>query len=247
MELKFNIPDYFSVKDWKYYNSLELDSENDKMVKFVSYISDLDESTILDLPPIALRQTYLSVLETIGEAQSSFYPIIEIDGQLYGYSSISKMKLSEYIDLEKLAKSPIKNLEEIMAILYRPIEKHSFSGVTWAIKNKYKIGTGNVENLFKYYELKKYDSNERAKQADLMNTIPVSFALGALAFFLVQANISLLSTQAYSIAKDKKELKEMLNKVKQSVSMPIGDGLLQFITSQRLPSFQSQVTNPLLT
>jgi hypothetical protein len=41
MELKFNIPDYFSIKDWKYYNSLELDSDVDKMVKFLSYISDL--------------------------------------------------------------------------------------------------------------------------------------------------------------------------------------------------------------
>ena len=239
MELKFNIPDYFSIKDWKYYNSLELDSDVDKMVKFLSYISDLPEDKVLDLPPLALRQTYLSVLETIGEAQSSFYPIIEIDGQLYGYSSMSKMTLGEYIDLERLVKTPIKNLEEIMAILYRPIKKHSFEGVIWAFKNKYKTGTGNVENLFQYYTLEKYDSNKRIERVDRMSTLPVSFALGAMSFFLVQANISLLGSQVYSASQDKKERQELMNKVKQSVSMPIGDGLLQFITSQKLPSFQS--------
>ena len=247
MELKFNIPDYFSIKDWKYYNSLEMDSEVDKMVKFLSYISDLEEDKILELSPIALSQTYISVLETIGEAQSSFYPIIEIDGQWYGYSSMSKMTLGKYIDLEKLAKNPIANLEEIMAILYRPIKKHKFKGVIWAYKNSYKTGTGDVENLFKYYTLEKYDSAKRAERVDIMSVLPVSFALGAMSFFLVQANISLLGTQVYSTTKDKEELKTLMNKVKQSVSMPIGDGLLQFITSQKHPSFQSQAINPLLT
>jgi len=240
MELKFNIPDYFSIKDWKYYNSLELDSDADKMVKFLSYITDLQEDDILGLTPANMQQTYLSVLERLGESQASFYPVIEIDGQLYGYSSMSKMTLGEYIDLEKLAKNPIPHLEEIMAILYRPIKKHSFKGITWAFKNTYKTGTGNIENLFKYYTLEKYDSNSRAEQADLMSTIPVSFALGAMSFFLVQANISLLSTPLYSLEMDKKERQEIMNKVKESVSMPIGGGLLQFITSLSHPSLQSQ-------
>jgi hypothetical protein len=248
MELKFNIPDYFSIKDWKYFNSLEMESDNDKMIKFLSYITDIQEDKILELTPIALRKAYSTVLETIGEAQASFYPIIEIDDQLYGYSSLSKMTLGEYIDLERLAKNPIKNLEEIMAIVYRPIKKHKLDGVVWAFKNKYKTGTGNVENLFKYYTLEKYDNLKTTERATLMNTLPVSFALGAMGFFLVQANISLLSTQVYSIPNlNKKETKTMINKVKESVSMPIGDGLLQFITFQKLPSFQSQETSLSLT
>jgi len=245
MELKFNIPDYLSIKDWKYFNSLELESDNDKMIKFLSYISDIPEDKILDLTPVALSKTYLSVLETIGEAQPSFYPIIEIDNQLYGYSSISKMTLGEYIDLENLVKSPTKNLEEIMSILYRPITKHSFKGITWAVKNKYKTGTGNVENLFKYYTLEKYDSDLRSERSELMSILPVAFALGAMSFFLVQANISLLGTQVYSTAKDKKEIKTMMNKVKQIGSMPIGDGLLQFTTYLSHPSFQSQAISQL--
>ena len=247
MELKFNIPDYFSIKDWKYYNSLELDSDADKMVKFLSYITDLQEDAILGLTPVDMQRTYLTVLEKLGESQASFYPVIEINNQLYGYSSMSKMTLGEYIDLERLAKNPIPNLEEIMAILYRPIEKHSFKGITWAVKNTYKTGTGNVENLFRYYTLEKYNSTNRAEQADIMSIIPISFALGAISFFLVQANISLLSTQVYSMETSKQEKKEMMDKVKASVSMPIGDGLLQFITSLSHPSLQSPEMNQSLT
>ena len=248
MELKFNIPDYFSIKDWKYFNSLEMESDNDKMLKFLSYITDIGENKILELTPLSLRKAYSQVLETIGEAQASFYPIIEIDSQLYGYSSLSKMTLGEYIDLERLAKNPIKNLEEIMAIVYRPIEKHKLDGVVWAFKNKYKTGTGNVENLFKYYTLEKYDTAKTTERAKIMDTLPVSFALGAMSFFLVQANISLLSTQVYSIPnQSKKEMKTMLNKVKTSASMPIGAGLLQFTTYQKLPSLKSQATSLSLT
>ena len=61
------------------------------MLKFLSYITDIGEDKILELTPLSLRKAYSQVLETIGEAQASFYPIIEIDDQLYGYSSLSKM------------------------------------------------------------------------------------------------------------------------------------------------------------
>jgi hypothetical protein len=81
-----------------------------------------------------------------------------------------------------------------------------------------------------------------------MNTLPVSFALGAMGFFLVQANISLLSHQVYSIPnQSKKETKTMIDKVKASVSMPIGDGLQQFLIYQKLPSLKSQATSLSLT
>jgi hypothetical protein len=188
MELKFNIPDYLSIKDWKYLNSLELDSQADKMIKFISYISDIEEEQILKLTPIDLQKTYLSVLETIGETESTFFPVFELDGQLYGYSSISKMTLGEYIDLEKLTKNPVIHLEDIMAILYRPIKKHSFNGIKWAVKSQHKVGIGEVENLFQYYTLEEYNSNTRAEQAEKMKNIPVSFALGAMSFFFSSRN-----------------------------------------------------------
>ena len=241
MELKFNLPDYLSIKDWKYFQSLEMENDNEKMLNFISYATDIPEDTIMSLRPMDLTQVYAMLVEKLGQVEPSFYPVIEINGQLYGYSSLSKMTFGEYIDLQKLTKHPTMNLEEIIALLYRPIEKHSFKGITWAIKSQYKIGTGNVENLFQYYELEKYDSNKRVEQAEIMKQLPVAFALGALSFFLVLTNTLLVSTNLSLNPKIKKEMKmiKILNKVG---SPAIGDGLLQFITSQKHPSFQLQET-----
>ena len=246
MELRFNLPDYLSIKDWKYFQSLEIENDNEKMLKFIAHTTDISDDVMMSLKPSDLIKVYSTILEKMSDVEASFFPVIEINGQLYGYSSISKMTFGEYIDLQKLTKNPSVNLEEIMALLYRPIAKHSFKGITWAVKSKYKIGTGNVENLFKYYELEKYDSSKRAEQAEIMKELPVAFALGALSFFLVLTNISLASSNL-SLNPKSKEGKTMLKSLSKAVSIPIGDGLLQFITSQKLPSLQLQGTQPLLT
>jgi hypothetical protein len=72
-----------------------------------------------------------------------------------------------------------------------------------------------------------------------MKNIPVSFALGAMSFFLVLASSSFLGTQV-SLSQNRKEKKETMKKIKELLTVNIGDGLLQFITYQKLPSFQSQ-------
>jgi hypothetical protein len=239
MDLNVKYPSYLNIKDWKYFKSLEDDTNTSKMVSFISYLSNLPLEEIEALEPQDIQSTYLKILQTFGDVDSKFFPIIEINGVLYGYSAMSKMKLGEYMDLERLAKQPNDNLEEIMAILYRPITKHSFNGVQWNFNKTFKVGFGKVENLFKYYEVEKYDSSIRAERADLMATMPVSFALGALAFFLAVGTNSLLSTQAYSLT-NKRERKKKMAEIKKLVSVPIGDGLLQFITSRKLPSLQSQ-------
>lgn len=238
-KLDIKIPDYLSIKDWKYYSTLEEDTDAAKMVNFVSYISDVEESLLTSMSPSDVKIIYNEVLKSISDVDSKFYPVIEIEGKLYGYQPLSKMTLGEYIDLERLAKAPERNLEDIMAILYRPIEQHSFKGIKWAVMNTYKTGTGNVENLFKYYEIEKYDSNKRPAQAETMASLPVSFALGAISFFLVLASTSLLGIQASSF-KSKKVRKKMIEKVKETITVPIGDGLRQFIISLKLPSLQSQ-------
>jgi len=239
MEMKIKYPEYLNIKDWKYFRSLEDDTNTAKMVNFISYLADVPQEEIEALEPQDIQATYLKILQTFGDVDSKFYPVIEINGVLYGYSAMSKMKLSEYIDLERLAKEPNENLEEIMAILYRPITKHSFNGIKWNFIKTFKVGFGKVENLFKYYEVEKYDSSIRPERADLMATIPVSFALGALAFFLAVGSNCLLSTQA-SLLTNKKEKKQTMEAIKKLVTVPIGDGLRQFITSRKLPSLTSQ-------
>ena len=239
MEIKLEIPDYLSVKQWKQFTSMEHLSDSEKMIKLTSILSDKTEEEIRKWTPSAIKEVYAAVLGTLDDVQPSFYPVFELDGQLYGFSSTSKMTLGEYVDLERLAKNPQDNLEEIMAILYRPIKKHKFNGLKWAFKNTYKVGIGEAENLFKYYELEEYNSSERLNNAEKLSILPATMALGALTFFLTLANISLAGTSLSSLSPGKQmiAMKEM---TKQIASLNIGAGLAQFITSQVLPSYKSQ-------
>jgi len=241
MNIQLNIPDYLTIKDWKFFSSLEHLTNIDKMIVFISYIAKLDEDEVRQWTPSSLTEVYSKILENLNTFDPAFYPVIEIDGVLHGFSSISKMTLGEYVDLEHLTKEPIKNLEEIMAIFYRPIAKHTFGGIEWAIKSQYKIAIGKTENLFRYYELEKYDTSVRLANAEKLSNIPAAFALGALGFFLNLANISLLSTN-HSSHQSPKEREKMITKIAQTISMPTGDGSKLFSTYRKVPSFKSVET-----
>ncbi|MGY8865292.1 MAG: hypothetical protein ACKVJK_06630 [Methylophagaceae bacterium] len=239
MEIQLNIPDYLSVKQWKSFLSLDHLSDSEKMIKMVSLLSGKEVDEIKTWTPMSIKSGYAKVLETITDIDPSFYPIFELDGVKYGYSSMTNMTLGEYVDLERLAKQPQENLEQIMAILYRPIVKDKFKGIKWAFKNTFKIGLGEAENLFKYYTLEEYDSSIRTEQADKLSVLPASMALGALSFFLVVGTTFSLGSNLSSLPPNE-AMATMKEINKQMASMNIGDGLLQFITSQVHPSYQSQ-------
>lgn len=246
MEIKINVPDYLSLKHWKQFVANEHLDHTDKMIKMLCTFSDLPEEEILKYKPYELSQIYEAVLASLRDIEPQFYPVFELDSVLYGFSSMSKLTLAEYVDLERLAKQPQENIEQIMAILYRPIVKHRFGGIKWAFKNKHKVMLGDAENLFKYYELEEYDNSKRDEDAVKLSVIPASIALGALSFFLVLANLSLIGTNLSSLPPQQqmKAMKEMNQKMD---SMNIGGGLLQFITSLQHPSFQSQEIEQYLT
>ena len=239
MQVQINIPEYLSVSDWKHFNSLEHLSDTEKMIEMICYLGGKDREEVNTWKPAALKQVYAKLLESLQDLEPQFFPIFELDGQLYGYTPISKMTLGEYTDLEKLSKDSVNNLEEILAILYRPIEKHSFKGMKWAFKNTYKVGLGQAENLFKYYDVKEYNSRDRVIQADVIKNIPASFGLGALSFFLVLGSTLSLSSNLSSL--DPSQQMEQMKKIQQGMdSLSIGGGLLQFIISQEVPSLTSQ-------
>lgn len=245
-QVQLEIPEYLSVNDWKYFNSLEHLNDNEKMVALISHLSDKEENEIKEWQPAALQQVYATLLQSLQDLQPQFYPVFELDGVLYGFTSMAKMSLGEYMDLEKLAKNPTENLEEILAILYRPITKNRFNGIKWAFKNTYKIALGEAENLFKYYEVEKYDNTERFINAEKLSKLPASLGLGALGFFLVAGSSSLISSQLSSLPMEE-QMKQMKEMNQQMTSMDFGDGLVQFIIYQQLPSFQSQERSQSLT
>ena len=183
MKIQLEIPEYLSIADWKYFNSLEHLDDSEKMVTLISKLGNKDIDEVREYTPIALQQVYATLLSSFEDLTPQFYPVFDLDGVLYGFKSLTSMTTGEYIDLERLAKNPVDNLEEIMAILYRPITKNRFSGIKWAFKSTYKVALGEAENLFKYYEVEKYDNSKRGEQAEIQSNLPASIGLGALSFF----------------------------------------------------------------
>jgi len=233
------IPEYLSIKDWKFFNSLEHLSDTEKMITLISHLTNVKMDEVRKWTPNDIKTSYATLLEAFQDMKPNFFPVFELDGVLYGYTPMSKMTLGEYVDLERLAKKSSENLEEIMALLYRPITKHRFKGIKWAFKNSYKVALGEAENLFRYYEVEEYDSSERTINAEKLGKIPVSVGLGALGFFLAVGSSLLLNTQTSSL-NPKQKMKVMKAAQKDLDSVNIGDGLLQFIIYQKLPSYQSQ-------
>ena len=246
MQVSLEIPDYLSLKHWKRFVASEHLDPTDKMITLLSTLSDKEEEEVKQYTPVALKQVYEAVLKSLNELEPSFYPVFELDGVLYGYKSMTSLTLGEYVDLERLAKQPQENIEEIMAVLYRPIVKERFSGIKWAFKNRHKIALGEAENLFKYYEVEKYDSSTRKENAEKLSVIPASMALGALSFFLVVGTTFSVGSNLSSLegVEAMKTIKEMN---KQMASMNIGDGLRRFITSLEHPSLTSQMMTPSLS
>ena len=234
-----NIPDYLSIKDWKYFNSLEHLNDTEKMVSLISKMGGKDIDEVKKLKPTKLTNVYKTLLESFQDLEPMFYPVFELDGIKYGYTPMTKMTLGEYTDLERLAVKSHDNIEEIMAILYRPITKHRFSGIKWAFKSSTKIALGEAENLFKYYDVEEYDSSMREENAIKLSNIPASMGLGAMSFFLLLGSSVSVNSQL-SLINPKQQMEMMKELNNQMDTMSIGAGLLQFITSLQHPSFQSQ-------
>ena len=239
MKVQINIPEYLSISDWKYFTSLEHLDDSEKMITLISKMGGVDIEEVRKYTPIALQQVYSTLLSSFEDLQPHFNPIFELDGVLYGFKSITSMTTGEYIDLERLCKQPQENLEEIMAILYRPIVKNRFKGIKWAFKSTYKVALGEAENLFKYYEVEDYDNSKREENSQTLSNIPASIGLGALSFFLVLGTYYSASSSLSSLPPQQQmtEIKKMNEELRL---LNIGDGLLRFIISLEHPSYQSE-------
>jgi len=247
--IKITIPDFLTVAQYKELNNTEHLTDFAKFIKVISVLSGIEEDEVKTWTPNSITQVYNDVVKAIN-VSSEFYPIIEKDGVQYGFSNIHQMTLGEYIDLERLSKDPHDNLEQIAALLYRPIVDHKFKSFKFRFKHNVRLATKNVDNIFKYYTLEKYDSNERETRAEIFKEFPVSMILGALGFFLGLANLSLVTTIPSS--KQKRHYKRRLTKMKAieeqlKVLTNIGGGLQQFIHYPNQAFSISQEKKVLLT
>jgi hypothetical protein len=241
MNFEITIPDYLSIYQLKQIQLYEHLSELDRMIKILSIVSDKTENEIRELPSSNILQIYSDVITNLLDVKNQFFPIFELNGVKYGFKSIAKMSLGEYVDLEMLTKKPMDNIEEIIAILYRPIVKEKFNSFKWAFEHGLSVAKGEVEDIFNYYEIEKYNTEKRFDNAEKLKHIPAGFALGALGFFLQVATLSLKGIQTSSNQPMSK--KEMMNLAKQIVLPAIGVGLPHSISSQKVPSLTSLETH----
>ena len=240
MEFKIIIPDYLSIGKYQEIQQYEHLSEVDRMIKILSIVSDKTENDIRELPPNDMVQIYSDIITNLLDIKPTFYPIFELNGVKYGFKSIAKMTLGEYVDLEMLAKKPNENLEQILAILYRPITKEKFNSFRWALEHGVSVAKGQVEDIFKFYEIEKYDVEKRFDNSEVLSDMPASFAIGAISFFLQVASLSLKSTQISSQKNLSK--KEIMKIAKEIVSPAIGDGLRLYTSYRKVPSLTLQET-----
>jgi hypothetical protein len=179
---KIDIPEYLSIDRYQRLQNLEHLTELEKLIETVYVFTGIKKDEIKTWA-IADLGKVTNDFSTKVDVTSQFYPIWQHNDVNYGYADISTMSLAEFIDLETLCKKPTENLHEIMAVLYRPITTHKFNKLSWKIKHNVKLFQEKLGNVFKYYELEKYDSKTRFVNAEVMKDLPAGFALGCLGFF----------------------------------------------------------------
>ena len=243
MRLKLEIPDYISIANFKKLHTLEHLSGFEKLIETIHMFTDIEHNEIRKWDINSISKIATDLTKPM-DNENQFYPVLKFNDVEYGYSSIKSMTLGEYVDLERLCKEPVKNLESIAAILYRPIKSNALTTLKFQVKNGVQVARGKVENMFKYYAIEEYDVKSRDIRAEEFKDFPVQYINGALGFFLGSVTMSLNNTKVFSTEKEEKWMKmaerQLLNHLTN-----IGGGLRLFINSQKPTSLKSQVTKVL--
>jgi hypothetical protein len=94
--------------------------------------------------------------------------------QEYGFvPNLSKISTGEYIDLETYTKEPVKNLHNIMSILYRPV----------------------INKVNERYAIENYNPDEFKEE--LFKDCPMDIALSSLGFFLTLGEVLVRTSRNY--------------------------------------------------
>jgi len=214
-QVTVEIPDYFTVSHYKSMGQFEHLDDLDKIVQVVVATTEHSEEEVFNWPLPNLVTIYKGISAILNDVTPTFYPVFEFFGVQYGFQPLSKMNVAEWIDLEKRMQDPIKNMESILAILYRPITESKFDGFEWKAKSYIKTLIGQQESLFKYYSVEEYDSEKRTWREDIFKDLPIEYALGCYSFFLTFSLMLQKDILTYSEVEEslKKELTKEIDEV----------------------------------
>ena len=244
MQIQTTIPDYFTVKHYKQFNILKSLDDMEQRLHVITSLTGESMETIKQWPIPFIIQLYARLNELIANVEPEFYSVVEWEGKQYGFRPMHKMNLDEYVDLDNLIKDVDRNLNDILALLYRPITKNKLNSSKWITKQTVKVMQGQMENAFDYYDIEKYDNEVRKERAPQYDNFPASVALGAMGFFL-DSKLSLLGSTVFYFPQWESmmnELKKKRSKIKRALAH-ITAGYISSINLGKVPSYKSLEIN----
>lgn len=169
MKVKFTIPEGMhdvSIAKWKQLQAITENTASDtaKVAKVVSLLCDVEERHVMGLTTEGFNQLQADLQWALKPTKESWplIPTTYIDGIEYGFiPDLTDLSVGEFADLDNLVASgnAYDHLEEVMAILYRPVTKR------WR----------------KFYDIEDYDP--KPKDKEVMKEMTMDVALGAVVFF----------------------------------------------------------------
>ena len=238
VSLKLEVPEYLTIQKYCDMNNYKGTSKFGKLVHAVSVLTGERMSDVRQWDVESLTKVS-NIYAGIADHKELFHPIIEWNGQLYGYSSIKKCSLGEYIDLETYCADMENSMHKVAAILYRPIKKHRVDDIVFSVKQGIKTAINKVENPFDWYEVEKYDSDSRRLVEEKFRDFPVHLFLGGLSFFLAAASLYLTNTAFLNNTMSERMKKNLDKMILTGVSPLIGDGGQPFTGYQNPVYYQS--------
>jgi hypothetical protein len=242
-QITFELPPFITIGQYQKMNSYKGDSALHKLVTLVEAITKYPKEDILTWDMKSL-QAVSDKFKEVADPDNEFHSLIEWNGELHGYAHMDKANLGEYIDLENLSKDLENNLHKVAALMYRPVTKHRFNTLKYGYKQKVKMVKNDVANVFDYYEIETYDNQTRKDREESFKDFPVHIILGAVAFFLATANLYLTTTLSSADRINKKDTKNQMTTILESLSQSIGLGGGLSTTSLNPTYLQLQETKP---
>ena len=228
--LEIQIPDYLSIEQYRKMASV---TSLDPFIQMVTAVSIFTGYTVDEIKQwsVSSIKDLANQFAAIADPKSEFHSIVEWNGTLYGYAPISKATLGEFIDIENLSKDLVNNMHKIAAIIYRPITKHRFDSIKFTVKQKIKMASNKVENVFDWYEVEKYNNEERKMREESFRDFPIHIFLGAISFFLNSVNMYSISILSSENKISKRMAARTLQETLDNLSSNIGHGGGLYINS----------------
>lgn len=239
--INVEIPEYLTIGDYKKINEYRGDNNFERLVHIISSLTNQPKDEVERWDGRTLVKVGKILMDKSNPKQE-YHPLIEWNGQLYGYRSLESFTLGEYMDMERLGKDPENNIDQIAALLYRPVKKHEFGTLSFKIKQAIKVVNNSVDQVFNWYKVTDYDSDQRKIDAVKMKDFPVHIILGAMAFFLTTVNQYLNDILSLQGHLTKEQMMALNKKSLRSLLESTGGGSGLYITSQKPTFYQLQET-----